>query len=122
MANEEHVARLKQGVDAWNTWRRENPCVSPDLSGVTIPGVNLSGANLIRVNLGRAILFEVNLNGADLGGADPAQHPDSARRNLVGRAREVRAGAGALTTQCPVSVALRSRLLPNSRAGSSYSG
>jgi hypothetical protein len=24
MANEEHLARLKQGVEVWNAWRREN--------------------------------------------------------------------------------------------------
>ena len=28
MANEEHVAKLKEGVTAWNAWRRENPEVS----------------------------------------------------------------------------------------------
>jgi hypothetical protein len=27
MANEEHVALLKQGVHGWNIWRKENPHV-----------------------------------------------------------------------------------------------
>jgi hypothetical protein len=29
MANEEHVARLKQGVDAWNKWRSETSYLRP---------------------------------------------------------------------------------------------
>lgn len=32
MANEGHVKILKQGVEAWNLWRRENPDVRPNLS------------------------------------------------------------------------------------------
>ena len=32
MANEEHVARLKQGVVAWNEWRAENDRAPVDLS------------------------------------------------------------------------------------------
>jgi hypothetical protein len=32
MANDEHVAMLKKGVDAWNAWREENPDIRPDLS------------------------------------------------------------------------------------------
>ena len=31
MANEEHVALLKQGAEAWNAWRHENPDIRPDL-------------------------------------------------------------------------------------------
>jgi hypothetical protein len=31
MADDEHVAILKRGVDAWNEWRRENPDIVPDL-------------------------------------------------------------------------------------------
>jgi hypothetical protein len=31
MANDEHVALLKQGVDAWNAWRAENPNIRPDV-------------------------------------------------------------------------------------------
>jgi hypothetical protein len=32
MANPEHVAILKQGVEQWNKWRRKHPEVEPDLS------------------------------------------------------------------------------------------
>ena len=31
MANDEHVAKLKEGVAAWQGWRRENWTVKPDL-------------------------------------------------------------------------------------------
>ena len=53
MANDEHVALLKQGVAAWNAWRDENPNIRPDLRGptsseLTSAGANLSGANLSR--------------------------------------------------------------------------
>src|SRR3954454_20276727 len=30
--NEEHIAQLRQGVNAWNAWRRENRNVRPDLT------------------------------------------------------------------------------------------
>ena len=32
MANEEHLKILKQGVDAWNQWRKENPKIMPDFT------------------------------------------------------------------------------------------
>src|SRR6516164_1911140 len=70
MANDEHVAMLKQGVTAWNAWRRENPNIRPDLSNADLSGADLSGANLARANLREAILFKANLTGADLSGAD----------------------------------------------------
>ena len=51
MANKEHLARLKQGVDAWNAWRGENPTIHPrlleaDLSGACLTGAILTGADL----------------------------------------------------------------------------
>jgi len=51
MANPEHLKILKQGVKAWNKWRRENPRIKPNLSNVVlceadICGSNLSGADL----------------------------------------------------------------------------
>jgi hypothetical protein len=32
MANEEHIALLKQGGGAWNAWREKNPNIVPDLN------------------------------------------------------------------------------------------
>jgi uncharacterized protein YjbI with pentapeptide repeats len=56
MANEEHLAKLKEGVEAWNDWRRAQPKVVPDLSRAEIEKVNLPGANLSRVSLDTANL------------------------------------------------------------------
>ncbi len=61
MANEEHLKILKQGVEAWNEWRKKNPRRTPDLTGA-----NLTGANLIEANLNRADLTGANLYKADL--------------------------------------------------------
>ena len=73
MANEEQLAILKQGVDVWNQWRRENPGIKiyfdqVDLRGANLSGANLSNVNLYRANLHEADLFEANLRGADLRG------------------------------------------------------
>ena len=80
MANEEHLSILKQGVGAWNSWRRGNPDIQPDLSeanlieanlrGANLRGANLSGANLIKAYLQGANLRGANLSLADLSGAD----------------------------------------------------
>ena len=32
MADQQHLAVLKQGVAAWNAWRRQHPEIHPDLS------------------------------------------------------------------------------------------
>lgn len=46
MANAEHLAILKQGVEDWNRWREENSETTPDLSNAVLFGVDLRGANL----------------------------------------------------------------------------
>ncbi len=71
MANQEHVGIFKQGVEAWNQWRKENPSVRPDLREEDLQesdfnGVNLRNANLSGANLGRADLRNVRLSGTDL--------------------------------------------------------
>ena len=38
MANKEHLDILKQGVGAWNQWRKEHPDIQPDLKGVNLRG------------------------------------------------------------------------------------
>ncbi|MFM2063406.1 MAG: Secreted effector protein PipB2 [Cyanobacteriota bacterium] len=64
MANSEHLAILKQGVEVWNNWRDDwrdkNPwwvILRPELRGAYLNEANLS---------------EANLRGADLSGADLA--------------------------------------------------
>ena|SRR5262245_519662 len=42
MANDEHVALLKQGVAAWNAWRREHPDIRPNLSGAYLADAHLT--------------------------------------------------------------------------------
>jgi hypothetical protein len=32
MANQEHLSKLEEGVEAWNRWRKEHPDIRPDLS------------------------------------------------------------------------------------------
>ena len=66
MANDEHVALLKQGVAAWNAWRDKNPNIRPDLSGADLIEANLIGANLSGANLIGADLRAANLDGANL--------------------------------------------------------
>jgi Pentapeptide repeats (8 copies) len=65
MADEEQLAILRQGVEAWNAWRLEHPDIKPDLGWA-----NLSRAYLVRANLRGANLNEANLSGADLRRAD----------------------------------------------------
>jgi uncharacterized protein YjbI with pentapeptide repeats len=88
MANDEHVALLKKGVDAWNAWRDENPTIHPDLSGADLSGADLSEANLSNANLMGADLSGADLNWADLGGANLTEadlgDADLRAANLVG--------------------------------------
>jgi uncharacterized protein YjbI with pentapeptide repeats len=82
MANDDHIAKLKEGATAWNGWRKENikenmtpvmysqtgerlPPKEMDLSGADLSGMNLSEANLSEANLS-----EANLKGASLYQAD----------------------------------------------------
>lgn len=55
MPNQEHLALLRQGVNIWNQWRKENPKVRPDFR---------------ELKLGKAILTRADLSGADLRGAN----------------------------------------------------
>lgn len=64
MANSEHLAKILEGVEAWNEWRKANTEIVPDLSWACLHRAKLSRANLSEANLRRA-----SLRGAYLGGA-----------------------------------------------------
>lgn len=79
MANSEHLAILKKGVSVWNKWRKRNPHIKPDLSGLNalnpteLPwlyaggfGQDLAGVNFDNTNLSRAHLSKRCLHGASL--------------------------------------------------------
>ena len=51
MANDDHIAQLNNGVDAWNAWRRES-----------IP-IGLSGADYVKLIQGGTYFKEVDLRG-----------------------------------------------------------
>ena len=78
MANEEHLARLKQGVAAWNAWRdtieipdlREADLRRTNLAGAGLYLADLTGANLAGTNLTRADLRWAHFNNADLRESD----------------------------------------------------
>ncbi len=78
MADRKQLKILKQGVDVWNEWRKEEYVV--DLRGIDLGHYNLYGAdlfkanliecNLSKANLARANLSQANLSGTNLRGAD----------------------------------------------------
>src|SRR3954468_3441589 len=51
MVEGEHVARLKQGVEAWNAWRRDGSCARPNLRGADLQQTDLVGADLSAADL-----------------------------------------------------------------------
>ena len=69
MANPEQLQLLKQGVELWNAWRRQNKDITPDLRGANLDGADLREADLRGANLHEADLDRAFLDGADLRGA-----------------------------------------------------
>jgi uncharacterized protein YjbI with pentapeptide repeats len=69
MADESQLKILKQGVAAWNEWRRKDGPLVVDLSKADLEGADLEGADLEGVNLDAANLFMANLSHANLGHA-----------------------------------------------------
>lgn len=80
MPNERHLAILRQGAEAWNSWREDHPDVVPDLSKCDLSGQDLAGfdlsqtdlsrADLTRTNLSKAVLVKAKLFGSTLAEAD----------------------------------------------------
>jgi uncharacterized protein YjbI with pentapeptide repeats len=69
MPTDEHVALIRKGAAAWNTWRDERG-EAPDLSRAGLRGLDLSGFNLSRADLQGADLRGTNLSQANLADAN----------------------------------------------------
>src|SRR5436305_973449 len=69
MANQEHLSKLKEGVEVWNEWRKEHPDIRPDLRDADLRSADLSGADLSSAYLSGADLSGAYLSGAHLSGA-----------------------------------------------------
>ena len=66
MADPVHLTKLKEGVEAWNKWRKDKPKIRLDLTGADLTEANLTEANLRKADLGYASLTEAVLERADL--------------------------------------------------------
>jgi uncharacterized protein YjbI with pentapeptide repeats len=66
MANPVHLTKLKEGVEAWNKWRKDKPKIRRDLTDANLTEANLTEANLRKVDLGYASLTGAVLERADL--------------------------------------------------------
>jgi hypothetical protein len=70
VANPEHLAKLKEGVESWNQWRKENPSIQPDLVDADLRDADLALANLLFADLRYASLRESDLTQTCLIGAN----------------------------------------------------
>src|SRR3974377_1654039 len=77
MANPEHLAILKQGVEQWNVWRKLNRRVHPDLRGGSLSKASCHGATVSDASLSRA----------DLRRREPEQSGPSVRKPQRGDTR-----------------------------------
>lgn len=71
MADEQHLEILRQGVNVWNQWRKNNrgikPCLNQaNLNHASLYQADLNCADLQRADFQRAFLNKVNLRNANL--------------------------------------------------------
>ena len=93
MADEAHLAVLKQGADAWNAWRAAHADTPADLANASLRGLdlakaNLAGADCRKADLRGTILSGATLTDANLAGANffksVLDAADLAGANLIG--------------------------------------
>src|SRR5258708_13516715 len=80
MADQQQLDLLRQGVDTWNTWRKQHREVRLNLSGADLSGAILSRA----IHIGRSTQnpWEADLSGVDLSGVNLTS-PDLSGANLI---------------------------------------
>jgi len=86
MADEAHIAVLKQGADAWNAWRAAHAGTPADLANASLRGLELAKANLAGADCRKA-----DLRGAILSGAAGGRSTDEVERARLADQIQVRA-------------------------------
>src|SRR5256885_1479757 len=72
MANKAHLARLQQGVEAWNRWREVRDKIKPNLTEVNLTGATLDGATLHDAHIDWTTFGNVDLS--TVRGLEMVQH------------------------------------------------
>jgi uncharacterized protein YjbI with pentapeptide repeats len=70
MRSSAHLAKLLEGVEAWNAWRKATPNTVPHLDDADLGDAKLSGADLSKARLRGAYLRKSDLSRANLQGAN----------------------------------------------------
>jgi hypothetical protein len=70
VAKSKHLDELNKGVKSWNQWRRENPCIVPDLRKANFSKAELSCADFRCAKLSGAKFNSTRLVGANFSKAD----------------------------------------------------
>lgn len=102
--NQEHAEILAKGTEAWNAWRKKNPGIHPDLSGVDLSEEDVSGYNFSETNLRDADLYQADLGGTNLKLAD-LRGTDLSAARMVGADLYKCNFAGAFLTEAELSEA-----------------
>jgi uncharacterized protein YjbI with pentapeptide repeats len=111
MADEEQLAVLRRGRDAWNAWREQNPDVRVDLSNSDLSEEYLSGAKLSGAVLSGAVLSKADLTEADLSRAGlAAANLSRARLSGANLSEAVLSGANLFKANLSKAVLFRARL------------
>jgi len=69
MANPAHIARIHEGVDAWNAWRATSQ-IRPDLRHAPLSRISLAGYNLAGADCRQAVFENSDLSGCEFAGAN----------------------------------------------------
>jgi uncharacterized protein YjbI with pentapeptide repeats len=113
MANPEHLAKLREGIEAWEKWKKGNDLsqdaklslslqasferMNPDLSGANLDWINAAAADLSHARLGGASLNHAVLQRANLLDADLTEAHANNADFLEADLRNARFARGQLT-------------------------
>ena len=65
MANSKHLAILRQEVQVWNDWRKNNPQIEPNLRGASLRNKDLRGINFSKTDIRGTNFAKANLRGTN---------------------------------------------------------